>query len=276
MRREQNVALLPILKTEQLAPVADNSPNLAIGLLTHYSFDLGGYSASELVNRWRKDYAMNWLRLAIIEALYQGRYKAVSVQQILTLWHRRGQATYHFNMEFENLICSKLPEDLTAAPNVSAFLPPPSDSQEEKSNKVTSFPLKNHASQPVAPRLKATTQKKLHSYREQNQHQISSTANTSPQEKYRQLQSSPQTFTSESKQKYLPSEKRRLSHREEFSLKSQSAGVEKLAKFLPADVNRPPIEQFTPEKSHSSELFTSKLRAIAREETDTQNSNNNK
>lgn len=276
MRREQNVALLPIINTEQLAPVVDSSPNLAIGLLTHYSFDLGGYSASELVNRWRKDYAMNWLRLAIIEALYQGRYKAVSVQQILTLWHRRGQATYHFNMEFENLICSKLPEDLTAAPNVSAFATPPSDNQGEKSHKITSLPLKNHASQPVVPRLKAATQKKFHPYREQNQHQTSSTVNTSPQEKYRQFQPSPQTFISGSEQKYLPSQKPNLSHRKELLLKSQSTAVDKLAKFLPSDVNRPPIEQFTPEKSDRSELFTSKLRAIAREETDTQDSNSNK
>ncbi len=268
MRREQNVALLPILNTNKFAPVAENSPNLAIGLLTHYSFDLGGYSAGELVNRWRKDYAVSWLRLAIIEALYQGRYKAISVQQILTLWHRRGQPTYHFNVEFENLICSKLPEDLTAAPNVSAFLPPSSHSQGRKSHKVTSFPLKDRASQSVAPRLKAVTPKKLYPAYEQHQHKTSSGANTLPQEKYPQLRPSQQTIIPERKPRYLPPGEHRLNDSEKFLLEPENAAVEKLAKFLPPDVNRPPIGQFTPEKSDHSELFTSKLRAIVREETD--------
>ncbi|MBV6627739.1 MAG: hypothetical protein KI793_33245 [Rivularia sp. (in: Bacteria)] len=86
--------------------------NLAVSLLTHYSFDLGGYSASELVKRWENQYPSNWVHLAIIEALYQGRYKAVSAQQILTLWLKRNHPSYHFNMEFERLICNKLPEDL--------------------------------------------------------------------------------------------------------------------------------------------------------------------
>ncbi|MDJ0696461.1 hypothetical protein [Mastigocoleus sp. MO_188.B34] len=278
MRREQNVALLPIINTNEFAPVAENSPNLAIGLLTHYSFDLGGYSAGELVNRWRKDYAVSWLRLAIIEALYQGRYKAVSVQQILTLWHRRGQPTYHFNVEFENLICSKLPEDLTAAPNASAFLAARSDSQGTKSHKVTSFPLKNHTSQPVAPRIKAATQKQLRASYESHQYKTSSRANTSPQEKYHQLRSSTQTVVAASKQRYLPSGEHNLSASDEFSWGSQGGMVEglpvedtaiqKATKFLPqSDVNRPPIGQFTPEKSDRSELFTSKLRAIVREET---------
>lgn len=262
------MALLPILKTNEFAPVAENSPNLAIGLLTHYSFDLGGYSASELVNRWRKDYAVNWLRLAIIEALYQGRYKAISVQQILTLWHRRGQATYHFNMEFENLICSKLPEDLTAAPNVSAFLPPSNNSQQTQSQKVTSLPLRNHPSQPVTRRLQAAPEKRLHPSYDPHQHTTYSTTNIPPQEKYRRLQASRQTPTSESKQRYLPPGNHRFSHSQEFSPESQNAAVEKLTKFLPTDTNRPPIGQFTPEKSHRSEVFTSKLRAMAREDTD--------
>ena len=87
---------------------------MAAALLVHYSFDLSGYSASELVNRWQSQYPIDWLHLAVIEALYQGRYKAISVQQILAFWQRRGQAIYHFNMEFERLICSKFPESLNS------------------------------------------------------------------------------------------------------------------------------------------------------------------
>ncbi|MDB9467816.1 hypothetical protein PN480_18880 [Dolichospermum circinale CS-1225] len=95
---------------------------LATKLLTHYSFDLNGYNAGELINLWQVEYPLNWLHLAVIEALYQGRYKAISVQQILTFWRRKGEATYHFNMEFERMICSKFPERLTC-PSLSV-LPP--------------------------------------------------------------------------------------------------------------------------------------------------------
>jgi hypothetical protein len=87
---------------------------LAAKLLTHYSFDLNGYNATELIDRWQVEYPIHWLHLAVIEALYQGRYKAISVQQILTFWRRKGETTYHFNMEFERMICSKFPERLTS------------------------------------------------------------------------------------------------------------------------------------------------------------------
>jgi hypothetical protein len=117
MRREQNLALLTEDESPIFTPTLGATSDLAKVLLIHYSFDLSGYSASELVNRWQKQYPDSWLHLAVIEALYQGRYKAISVQQILTLWQRRGQATYHFNMEFERLICSKFPESLTSVSN---------------------------------------------------------------------------------------------------------------------------------------------------------------
>jgi hypothetical protein len=78
-------------------------------LLVHYSFDLSHWTAAELVDQWLEDYPARWLRLAIIEALYQGRYKSVSVEQILACWQRRSKPIYHFNLEFEQLICGKLP-----------------------------------------------------------------------------------------------------------------------------------------------------------------------
>lgn len=95
-------------------PVPDTSADLATALLIHYSFDLSGYTAGELIRRWQTHYPLDWLHLAVVEALYQGRYKAVSVQQLLVFWQRRGQALYHFNMEFERMICSKFPESLTS------------------------------------------------------------------------------------------------------------------------------------------------------------------
>lgn len=87
----------------------DAAAMIAETLLVHYSFDLGHLTAAELVDKWLKNYPARWLRLAIIEALYQGRYKSISVEQILACWQRRSKPIYHFNLEFEQLICGKLP-----------------------------------------------------------------------------------------------------------------------------------------------------------------------
>ncbi len=82
-------------------------------LLVHYGFDLGGKKAEKLAGEWLTKYPSHWLRLAVIEALYQGRYKAVSVGQILSMWQRLSQPLYHFNGEFERLVCSNFLQDLT-------------------------------------------------------------------------------------------------------------------------------------------------------------------
>ena len=87
-----------------------NADEFAAALLIHYSFDLGGYTAQQLIDHWLNDFSANWICSAVIESLYQGRYKAVSVEQILAFWRRRGLASYHFNHEFERLICGNLPQ----------------------------------------------------------------------------------------------------------------------------------------------------------------------
>lgn len=86
-----------------------NSPVAAhaIALLSNYSFDLGNDTPEELVSYWASTYPLNWVRLAVIESLYQGRYKAVSVEQILAFWQRRGRPLYHFGNDFERIICSR-------------------------------------------------------------------------------------------------------------------------------------------------------------------------
>src|SRR6476646_3686823 len=108
--------------------VKDSVSANAAALLIHYSFDLNGCTADELVTSWASTYHPLWVRSAVIEALYQGRYKAVSVEQILVLWLRRGQPLYHFNHEFERIICSKFPQVLVpkvANDEAVAALPPP-------------------------------------------------------------------------------------------------------------------------------------------------------
>ncbi|MBF2025252.1 MAG: hypothetical protein IGS48_00590, partial [Oscillatoriales cyanobacterium C42_A2020_001] len=95
---------------------AQPSATLAADLLHHYSFELGRYGLSQQVDIWLEYYPDQWLPTAIIEALYQGRYKAISVEQILNIWQRRGHPVYHFNHEFERLVCGNLPRPLEASP----------------------------------------------------------------------------------------------------------------------------------------------------------------
>lgn len=85
-------------------------------LLTNYRFELNENTAQALIARWRQKYPTGNLRLAVLEALYQGRYKGESVEQILNLWLRRQNITFHFNQEFERLICDNL--DLEKHPDL--------------------------------------------------------------------------------------------------------------------------------------------------------------
>ncbi len=110
----------PNSKLEMWEPTTGLAVAYAIALLSHYKFELRGYTAQELVNLWLEKYPANWVRMAVIEALYQGRYKAVSVEQFLTVWTRRRQPVYRFNREFERLISRKLPQNLTVPLNFVA------------------------------------------------------------------------------------------------------------------------------------------------------------
>lgn len=75
-----------------------------IALMKYYSFDLNGYEFRELIAKWTKIYPHNWLPLATTEAIYQGRLKAISVEQILNVWLKKGKVKQSFNYEFMRLI----------------------------------------------------------------------------------------------------------------------------------------------------------------------------
>lgn len=218
--------------------------NLATALLIHYSFDLSGYSASELVNRWQKQYPPDWLHLAVIEALYQGRYKGISVQQILAFWLRRGQAIYHFNMEFERLICSQFPASLTAnTTKALSFHQEPSE-----------LPTVNHYLPPavVSPQPRENGNGS-------HQHSSIQLMNVKPQEPVNQEEISPAP-------KQLAASSMGVAT---ASVQAQSNPVEinsQQISNLPISLNHPPIGQFTPTKSDRSESFTSKLKAISGEQ----------
>lgn len=88
-------------------------------LMQEYSFDLGRFKASELVAIWheRLQAEPSWIRAAVLEALYLGRYKAFSVEQILQGWKRRSHPVRHFNSEFERAVFG--PIDPTVSQSVT-------------------------------------------------------------------------------------------------------------------------------------------------------------
>ena len=93
------------------------TPNLssaqAHSLIDSYAFDLGGNDTEKLLQSWLKLYQASWIKMATIEALYLGRYKTISIEQILNVWLRKGSPNPHFTYEFERLICRKLPKHLS-------------------------------------------------------------------------------------------------------------------------------------------------------------------
>lgn len=94
----------------------------AAALLENYHFELGHHDARQWVSLWLEFYRPSWIREAVIEALYQGRYKSVSVRQILELWQRREQPIRHASHEFEAAVCREF-EDAKAALNQVTTLP---------------------------------------------------------------------------------------------------------------------------------------------------------
>ncbi len=110
-----------------------NYSEIITALLTHYSFDLGDDSPEQVLSDWADKFEFYWIYLATVEALYQGRYKAISVEQILSIWQRRGKAIYHFNSEFEQLIRRNLPSDFWERFSDEIF---PSESERPKLESV--------------------------------------------------------------------------------------------------------------------------------------------
>lgn len=150
-------------------------PDLVEALLIQYDFDLGCDTAEQLVSRWQSNYKVEWLPLAVVEALYLGRYKAISVQQILIIWQRRGQPVYHFNSEFQNIITRNILTNLISqadtqnseeettpsaseseSPEFSKAESTPSNPLEPKSTKVTQDSVEQISRQPAQYNIKHT------------------------------------------------------------------------------------------------------------------------
>ena len=244
-----------------LTTLPNTSANLAIALLINYSFDLSGYTANELVERWQTQYPLNWLHLAVIEALYQGRYKAVSVQQILVFWQRRDQATYHFNMEFERMICSKFPQSLTSSP--APALPPAKKNptvEKVTSPQLPPAKIRNgyQHSNTATLQLKSSEQKTSLSEEErQQQDKDNKTLLKSPLSR---------EFASSGNLQLSSAVSQRQTSQESPPPSPSPIPHQRQPKLLPPAPIHAPIGQFTPEKSHRSESFTSKLKAMSGEQ----------
>lgn len=77
-------------------------------LLSNYSFELTEVNVNELVFLWLSLYPSKWVVAAIVEAIYQGRYKVESVSRILNAWSIRGYPMHHFDYDFADVVCKKL------------------------------------------------------------------------------------------------------------------------------------------------------------------------
>ncbi|MDX2212754.1 MAG: hypothetical protein SFY66_05635 [Oculatellaceae cyanobacterium bins.114] len=99
------------------------SPAASISaLLSYYSFDLGGYDIEQIVQGWLEEYPPKWAIAAVVEAIFQGRYKVASVDNILLNWYLNGRPQHHFDSEFADLVCSKLFKAIPADPTVAASI----------------------------------------------------------------------------------------------------------------------------------------------------------
>lgn len=132
---------------------------LAEALLNKYDFDLAGETSDQLITRWHNKYKIEWLPLAVVEALYLGRYKAVCVEQILTLWERRGQPVYHFNSEFQNIVTKNILTNLTSQIDTQSLSPEtPSCLSEPKLPKSSTSTSIDPSSNPFKASSKNTAQ----------------------------------------------------------------------------------------------------------------------
>jgi hypothetical protein len=96
----------------------------AANLLRYYSFDLSVRDMELQLYDWLITYPAPWIPAAVIEALYQGRYKSVSVEQILLFWQRRQQPQPLYGRDFEQLVCDRLPARLQSDQTVPVDVPP--------------------------------------------------------------------------------------------------------------------------------------------------------
>ncbi|WP_287127738.1 hypothetical protein [Candidatus Cyanaurora vandensis] len=87
----------------QLTTYTSGELNL-LQTLGAYGFEGLDDTTSQLLCDWSEEFPETWPILAVVEAVHQGRYKVLSIQQILRCWQRRGQPRINFDRNFQRQI----------------------------------------------------------------------------------------------------------------------------------------------------------------------------
>lgn len=83
--------------------------NLISIIIKIYGLALDEQQVEAILANWFQTYDSAWILKAIVESLYRGRYKLVSVDNILKDWQRIGKPRYNFTPEYEREILQKIP-----------------------------------------------------------------------------------------------------------------------------------------------------------------------
>ncbi|NCJ07315.1 hypothetical protein GS597_12515 [Synechococcales cyanobacterium C] len=95
----------------------DSDPIAAsYALLSYYCEESTEQVKTESLEQLLQAYPADWVRLALIEALFQGRYKLISVAQMLMAWKRRGEPLSHFSYDFATMVSHNFPRTLSMEP----------------------------------------------------------------------------------------------------------------------------------------------------------------
>jgi hypothetical protein len=76
--------------------------------IEHYGLELEQERVDTVILTWFGTYDPAWVVKALVEALYRGRYKVKSVDNILRDWQRRGSPLYKFTPDYEREILHSL------------------------------------------------------------------------------------------------------------------------------------------------------------------------
>ncbi len=79
----------------------------APAVLRAYGFEMDESRLAKTLADWEAHYSREWLMLALVEALHQGRYKLMSIGQILVCWARRGEPRISFDRDFQRMVLAE-------------------------------------------------------------------------------------------------------------------------------------------------------------------------
>jgi hypothetical protein len=90
--------------------MSHSQSNLIAVIINIYGLALDEQQVEAILATWSQKYDSAWILKAIVESLYRGRYKLVSVDNILKDWQRIGKPRYNFTPEYEREILQKIPK----------------------------------------------------------------------------------------------------------------------------------------------------------------------